>query len=138
MGIPVKAKIAGAYLLCALVWGTTWFAIRVSIGPGGFPTYEAAALRFSIAVAVIAPLGVGGLASLKQQVGRQLWWVCVAGFLNAVSYSLVYKGEESVAGLSGLPMSQMNPLLGARTAVRLRARVPSASGRAREGPAKDA
>ncbi len=36
-----RAKIAAAYSVCALVWGTTWFAIRVSISPGGFPTYEA-------------------------------------------------------------------------------------------------
>ena len=98
MEIRLQAKVVGAYLLCALVWGTTWFAIRVSIAPGGYPTYEAAALRFSIAVAVIPPLGIGGPASLKQQLGRQLWWVYAAGFLNAASYSLVYKGEESVPG----------------------------------------
>lgn len=35
MEIPRQTKVVGAYLLCALVWGTTWFAIRVSIAPGG-------------------------------------------------------------------------------------------------------
>src|SRR5262249_15527850 len=73
MEILRQTKVVGAYLLCALVWGTTWFAIRVSIAPGGYPTYEAAALRFSVAVAVIAPFVLSGLARLKQQLGGQLW-----------------------------------------------------------------
>jgi len=98
MEIRTRPKVVGAYMLCALTWGTTWFAIRVSIGPAGFPTYEAAALRFSIAVAIIAPIVLTGIPSLKQRLGRQLWWVCAAGLANAASYSLVYKGEESVPG----------------------------------------
>jgi drug/metabolite transporter (DMT)-like permease len=98
VNIRVRAKVVGAYLLCAIVWGTTWFAIRVSIAPGGFPTYEAAALRFSVAVAIIAPLGLAGLPRLKQQLGTQLWWLCAAGLINAAGYGLVYKGEESVPG----------------------------------------
>lgn len=38
-------KTSLAYLALALIWGTTWHAIRVTIGPDGFPTMLAAALR---------------------------------------------------------------------------------------------
>lgn len=126
MEIPRQTKVVGAYLLCALVWGTTWFAIRVSIAPGGYPTYEAAALRFSIAVAVIAPFVLRGLPSLKQQLGRQLWWVCAAGFLNAVGYGLVYKGEESVSGSVASVLFGSLPLVTAICAAATRTELISA------------
>lgn len=98
MQIPVRYRVASAYLLCALVWGTTWCAIRVSIRPDGFPTYEAAALRFSVAAAIMVLLKLFGMLRLEHKLGRQLWYVCAAGLMNAASYGLVYKGEESVPG----------------------------------------
>lgn len=126
MGIRVKPKITGAYLLCALVWGTTWFAIRVSIGPGGFPTYEAAALRFSVAVVIIALPWLTRLPSLKHQLGQQLWWVCAAGLTNAASYGLVYKGEESVPGSVASVLFGSLPLVTAICAAATRTEVVSA------------
>ena len=49
-----------AYVACALIWGTTWFAIRVCIGPGGYPPFAGAAIRFVIAVALLAALAAAG------------------------------------------------------------------------------
>src|SRR5262245_21005051 len=55
MAIPSAARVQCdrvgvviTYVICALVWGTTWFAIRVSIAPEGYPAFLSAAIRFTI------------------------------------------------------------------------------------------
>lgn len=109
--ISPKQKVIAAYLFCALTWGTTWFFIRVSIGPGAFPTYPSAALRFTIAVAIIVLLGLAGLFPLKPHLGSQVRWVCVAGLLNGLGYALVYHGEETVPGSVAAVIFGSSPLL---------------------------
>jgi drug/metabolite transporter (DMT)-like permease len=100
-----------AYITCALVWGTTWFAIRASTGPDGFPTIEAAAIRFAIAAVVLAPF------VLLQRLGpwprtRRAWaWLVVAGLLDALAYALVYLGEERVAGGLAAVLFATQPLM---------------------------
>ena len=37
----MSRAVVAAYAACALIWGTTWYAIRVCIGPGAFGTLEA-------------------------------------------------------------------------------------------------
>jgi drug/metabolite transporter (DMT)-like permease len=110
-------KITAAYLVCALTWGTTWFAIRVSIAPGGYPTYQAAALRFTIAVLVIVLSGLVGIVSLKRQKDRHLWWLCAAGLFNAASYALVFTGEQSVPGSVAAVLFASLPLVTAIVSV---------------------
>ena len=110
-------KIAAAYLVCALTWGTTWFAIRVSIAPGGYPTYQAAALRFTIAVLVIVLPGLVGIVNLKRQKDRHIWWLCAAGLFNAASYALVFTGEQSVPGSVAAVLFASLPLVTAFVAV---------------------
>lgn len=95
---PDKLKLVLAYLLCALVWGTTWFAIRVCIAPGGYPTVFAAAVRFFIASAILLPLCLLKSKRSDWPRGRTLAWVLFAGVLDAVGYLLVYLGEERVSG----------------------------------------
>lgn len=88
---------AVAYIVCALVWGTTWYAIRVCIGPGGYPSFLSAALRFTIAASILAAalgLGFGKPRPRRRAVG----WLAVSGLLNAAGYALVYRAEEEVAG----------------------------------------
>lgn len=82
-----------AYVACALIWGTTWFAIRVSIA--AYPTFAALALRFAIAVAILIPLA---LRTGPWPRGRQWGWLVLAGVLDAAGYLMVYAGEERVAG----------------------------------------
>jgi drug/metabolite transporter (DMT)-like permease len=88
-------RIVAAYLACALIWGTTWYAIRVANGPGGYPTLVSAALRFSIAAALLLPLAIRAKAWPK---GSVWWWLVAAGVLDAASYSLVYLAEDHIPG----------------------------------------
>jgi drug/metabolite transporter (DMT)-like permease len=104
-------RVVLAYVTCALVWGTTWFAIRVCIGEGGYPTMEAAALRFAIAtvllVVMLAFTRIRGLPTSRAQ-----WaWLSVAGVLDAVGYSLVYLGEERVPGGIAAVIFGIQPLI---------------------------
>jgi drug/metabolite transporter (DMT)-like permease len=87
-----------AYLACAIIWSTTWFAIRVCIGPGGYPTFAAAAVRFALATVILASLAALGLAGRGPRSGRQRGWVAGAGALCALSYGLVYAGEVRISG----------------------------------------
>ena len=95
---PARLPTALAYVGCALIWGTTWFAIRVCIAPGGYPTYLAAALRFVIAVAVLGALFGVGLAGRGPADGRARRGVALAGVLCGLGYGLVYAGETRISG----------------------------------------
>jgi drug/metabolite transporter (DMT)-like permease len=86
------------YAGCALIWGTTWFAIRRCIGPGGYPTFAAAALRFAIASAVLGAIYASGRGRPGPKGRRQLAIVAACGVLCAVGYGLVYTAEESLSG----------------------------------------
>ncbi len=113
-------KVAVAYLICAVTWGTTWFAIRVCIAPGGYPAYEAASIRFSVAVALIAVLGIFGLVSLRKQTKNHILWLAAAGVFNAVGYALVFAGEQSVPGSVAAVLFASLPLVTAIVAVATR------------------
>lgn len=86
-----------AYAVCALVWGTTWYAIRVCIGPGGYPSFLSAALRFTIAAGILAAALALGFGKPRPR-RRAVRWLALCGLLNAVGYALVYRAEEEVAG----------------------------------------
>ena len=87
-----------AYCGCALIWGTTYYAIRVCIAPGGYPTYLAAALRFAIAAVILGGLVAAGWARPAPRGRRALVALGIAGVLNFVSYMLVYTAEERIPG----------------------------------------
>jgi drug/metabolite transporter (DMT)-like permease len=88
-------RIVAAYLACALIWGTTWYAIRVCIAPGAYPTLVSVALRFAIAAVLLVPFAIRANAWPK---GRVWWWLVAAGVLDAIAYLLVYLGEERIPG----------------------------------------
>lgn len=101
MGITISwapVAVVLCYLVCALVWSTTWFAIRVCIGPGGYATFPAAALRFSIAAVVLIALVRAGLGRPGPGSRRQWLALVVAGLFNGVSYACVYRAEEDLPG----------------------------------------
>jgi drug/metabolite transporter (DMT)-like permease len=93
---PVAVVIC--YVVCAVVWSTTWFAIRVCIAAGGYPTYSAAALRFSIAAVILLLLLVVGLGRPLPRSRRQLVALGLAGLFNALAYACVYRAEEDLPG----------------------------------------
>ncbi len=97
-----------AYAACALIWGTTWYAIRACIGPGGFGTLEALALRFLIATVILIPIA---LRKRPWPRGAQWLWLALAGVLDAIGYVLVYLGEERVPGAVAAVLYGTQPLI---------------------------
>jgi len=92
----LRPYLISAYAACALIWGTTWYAIRACIGPGGYGTLDALALRFGIAAAILVPIA---LRVRPWPASRRQWtWLVGAGVLDAIGYLMVYTGEESVSG----------------------------------------
>jgi drug/metabolite transporter (DMT)-like permease len=91
----VSRGVVAAYVACALIWGTTWFAIRVCIGEDAYPTLTAVALRFVIAFVLLLPIA---LRSRPWPRGSAWLYLVLAGVLDAAAYTLVYIGEESVPG----------------------------------------
>jgi drug/metabolite transporter (DMT)-like permease len=72
--------------------------IRVCIGPGGYPTFAGAAIRFVLATAVLAGLAALGLAGRGPRTWRQRAWILGAGVLCGVGYGLVYAAETEISG----------------------------------------
>lgn len=108
--------VIAAYVACAVIWGTTWYAIRVSIA--GYPTFTALALRFAIAAAILLPIAARARPWPR---GRAWGWLVLAGVLDAGSYLLVYLGEERVPGAVAAVLYGTQPLILAMllTAVRI-------------------
>lgn len=102
----MSRAVVVAYLGCALIWGTTWYAIRVSIS--AYPTFAAVALRFAIAAAILLPIA----ARLGPWPRGRVWgWLVLAGLLDAATYLLVYLGEERVPGAVAAVLYGMQPLI---------------------------
>jgi len=87
-----------AYIGCALIWSTTWFAIRVCIAPGGYPPFAGAAIRFLIAVVALGMLTGLKLVGRGPTGWRALSWVAAAGVLCGLAYALVYASETRITG----------------------------------------
>jgi len=102
----VSQAVVAAYLLCALIWGTTWYAIRVCIAD--YPTIAAVALRFAIAAALLLPIAVRYRPWPR---GRVWLYLGFAGVLDAAAYFLVYLGEERVSGAIAAVLYGTQPLI---------------------------
>jgi putative membrane protein PagO len=102
----VSRAVVAAYLGCALIWGTTWYAIRVSIA--AYPTMIAVALRFAIAAAILLPIAA---RTRPWPRGRVWGWLILSGALDAAAYLLVYLGEERVPGAVAAVLYGTQPLI---------------------------
>jgi len=102
----VPRAVVAAYLACALIWGTTWYAIRVSIA--GYPTFVALALRFALATVILAPIAARARPWPR---GRVWGWLVLSGVLDAAGYLLVYLGEERVPGAVAAVVYGTQPLI---------------------------
>ena len=91
----VSRAVVAAYIACALIWGTTWFAIRRCIGDGAYPTFVALALRFAIASIILLPIAMRARPWPR---GSAWLYLALAGVLDAAGYTLVYVGEERISG----------------------------------------
>lgn len=102
----MSRAVAVAYLACALIWGTTWYAIRVCIT--GYPTVASATLRFAIAAAILLPIA----ARCRPWPSGRAWaWLVLAGVLDAAAYLLVYLGEERISGAVAAVLYGTQPLI---------------------------
>lgn len=95
-----------AYLACALIWGTTWYAIRLCIA--GYPTVASVAVRFAIAAAILIPIAARYRPWPR---GRTWGWLVLAGVFDAIAYALVYLGEERVSGAVAAVLFGTQPLI---------------------------
>jgi drug/metabolite transporter (DMT)-like permease len=102
----VPPSVLAAYLTCAFIWGTTWYAIRACIAE--YPTYAAVALRFALASVILLPLA----ARAKPWPRGKTWlWLVLAGVLDASAYLLVYLGEERISGALAAVLYGTQPLI---------------------------
>ena len=103
--------VLAAYFTCALVWGTTWYAIRVCIEPGGYSPYIAAALRFTIATALLALICLFCKNKIRSLAIRELAWIILAGLLSGLAFGLLYVAEKDVKGGIAAVISSTSPLM---------------------------
>lgn len=108
MGSSGSGRLAAAFLVLTLVWGTTWAVIRV--GLAGIPPFTGVALRFAIAGVLLLALA----RRLGVRLGRsrrEAWLWAVNGLLSfCVSYSVVYWSEQYIpSGLTAV-LFATNPL----------------------------
>lgn len=91
---------AMAFVLCSLIWGSTWLAIKV--GYTGIGALTGAALRFGLAAVLLA---VAIAAFRWPWPGRGVWRLAVlqGGLLYLIDYGLIYWGEQYVdSGLTAV------------------------------------
>jgi drug/metabolite transporter (DMT)-like permease len=106
---PVSSvKVVLAYVVCALIWGTTWHAIRICIGPGGYPVFLAAAMRFTAAALLLVPFCIFYRDRISYS---SLGWLILAGLLSGCGYGLIYKAEENLSGGLAAVISAASPSL---------------------------
>lgn len=121
----VSKAVIFAYLLCALIWGTTWYGVRVCVSPGGFPSYLAAALRFSLASSVLLVIWAVLRTKLKPPSIDEIKWITISGLLSGIGYGLLYVSEEQISGGLAAVLSATAPLIATFIAMRTNTESPS-------------
>ncbi|MBY0549507.1 MAG: EamA family transporter [Candidatus Obscuribacterales bacterium] len=119
--VSSRASIYAAYAACALIWGTGWFAVRLSVTDGGFPLLSGAAIRYTIAAIVLTaliPMFPKAFSGLNKST---LKWIVVAGLINATGIALLYWGEVTVSGGLAAVLSATSPIIAAMLAFFTRA-----------------
>jgi len=105
-------KLRTAYLACALLGGTAWFAIRRTIQqPGGYPIYGAAALRFTIAGVIYLLLWLV-LLGRRTPTRRQIGYLVCAGLCSGIAHILIYDAAQVLQGGPGGALLALTPLIG--------------------------
>ena len=88
----------GAYAACVLIWGTTWFAIKVSLT--GMPPIFGAGVRFIVAAAVLYALAFGLRIDVRRHTPPFHLIAVLAITMFGINYALTYLAETHLA--SGL------------------------------------
>ena len=85
----------GGIGVCALIWGTTWYAITFQLG--AVDPVVSVVMRFAIAAAVLALVvkATGGKLAMTRP--QHLMAMGQGFFSFAISYAFVYASEEKIA-----------------------------------------
>jgi drug/metabolite transporter (DMT)-like permease len=110
VGGPRGWKLAVVYAVVCLIWGTTWFSMKVAVAT--IPPITAAGLRFTIAFPLLAIL-VKATPGATFTFRRKNWLlVFVALAYIAVPYALINFGEQSISsGLASLLFASVTVFL---------------------------
>ncbi len=105
MRLPVRSPsaappigVVGAYAACVLIWGTTWFAIKISLG--GLPPLVGAGARFVVAGCALYALALALRIDLRKHAPPLHLVGVLALTMFGVNYALTYVAETHLA--SGL------------------------------------
>lgn len=108
---PPNFTVYVMYAICAIIWGTGWYAIRLCISDGGYPILGAAAIRYTLAALVIGaliPLFPNAFARTNR---RQTAWMLLAGVSNALAIGLLYYGEKTISGGLASVLTATSPIM---------------------------
>ncbi len=87
--------IAVAVTICALIWGTTWFAITLQLG--SVEPIVSVVWRFGLAAAVLFGFCAVTRRPLRLTRSQHLAAIGQGAFVFAISYAFVYAAEAQVA-----------------------------------------
>jgi drug/metabolite transporter (DMT)-like permease len=107
--MPSNALASLFITLMCLIWGSTWYVIRV--GLRDLPPFQSAAVRFAIAAAVMTLVAQ---FARKREGGSAppLWLSLVLGTLNfAASYAFVYWSETRIPSALASVLWSVYPLM---------------------------
>ena len=90
-----RSVAIAAVLVCALIWGTTWFAITFQLGV--VDAVVSVVWRFGLAAAVLFAWCLVTRQPLKLNAKQHLAAAGQGVFVFAISYAFVYAAEEKVA-----------------------------------------
>jgi drug/metabolite transporter (DMT)-like permease len=97
------------FALLAIIWGTTWAAIR--LGLTGMPPFTAVAARFAIASVVLLSLARAMRVPLGRQPHEKTLWLVNGVLFFSVSFGVVYWTEQYLpSGLTAV-LFALFPLL---------------------------
>lgn len=94
-------KIASNYVLICLIWGSTWFAIR--LGLDSLTPFISAGLRFSVAAIIIyGIMRIRSISIQRDKVSMRLYYF-MGVFSFILPFGLVYWGEQFIpSGLASV------------------------------------
>lgn len=97
-------KIASNYILIYLIWGSTWFAIR--LGLDSLTPFISAGLRFSVAAMVIyLIMRIRSISIQRDKIAMRLYYF-MGIFSFILPFGLVYWGEQFIpSGLAAVLFS---------------------------------
>ncbi len=98
-GEKTRLYVGISYAICCIVWGTTWYATRVSVEPGdGLPPIFAGAFRFLVAIFCYLPIILIYRKRLTGVSKQEFAWICLAGLFNGCYQCFIYSAECTISG----------------------------------------